>query len=564
MLYIRYDKPINQHTTKYSAYISFQYNPFYVEEIKKIPTRYWLPEKKEWEIPTTYINDIKKIDDVYELNELPEIDTSVLRPFNFKTQPEPHQIEGMLYMLNHESWLLGDGMGLGKTKQVIDLACYLKQYEGLKHCLVICGVNNLKYNFAEEIKKHSNESFCILGDKYRKGKAEISTKNKIDHLKDCPEEFFWITNIETMRLIKEGAGKSVRYNSPILIELNNYIKDGTLGLVVVDEIHMIKNPVSLQGRGVLKLKDTRKGGMSGTLLVNRPLDLYSPLSFVGALYQNYWQFQEEFTVKDIFGSIVGYKNTSKLQKVLDMYMLRRKKDILDLPPKIHSEVIIEMSKEERKLYDDILAFTKGECDKISNPVAVLAQLIRLRQVCCHTGLVSTQIVKSSKFDWLRENIQEFIDNGDKVIVYSMFRELAELGVGEFQEYNPLHIWGQMNQAELQHQIDQFQNGEGFQMLFGVIQAAGTGITLNEATKVIFLDLPWNRATMEQAEDRAHRIGTKKTVEVISLLMKDSYDEYLHKIIIRKGEMSDALVDGKDSRLYSYFLRCLFKEEEYND
>ena len=195
---------------------------------------------------------------------------------------------------------------------------------------------------------------------------------------------------------------------------------------------------------------------------------------------------------------------------------------------------------------------------------ILPKLTRMRQVLCHTGLVSTQVVKSTKFEKLRDILEEAQLTGEKVIVFSMFRELIEMALKEFEDMKPLHIWGQMNQIELQEQKDTFQNTPGFQVLFGQTMAAGTGHTLNEASIVVFLDLPWNKATMEQAEDRAHRIGTKHTVTVISLLMKDSYDELLNKMIIEKASFGDILVDGKDSKEFKKFIRCIFKEESYDE
>lgn len=242
-------------------------------------------------------------------------------------------------------------------------------------------------------------------------------------------------------------------------------------------------------------------------------------------------------------------------------MLRRTKELLDLPEKIPVVEYLEMSKDEQKLYNEILNATKKECDKISNPTMILSKLIRMRQVCCHTGLVSTKIVTSSKFERLKDILEEAKINNEKVIVFSMFRELIELAMKEFAEYKPLHIWGQMNQLELYEQVHAFQDNDDFKVLFGVIQAAGTGITLNKASTVVFLDLPWNRATMEQAEDRAHRIGTKKSVTIISLLMKDTYDEYLNKMVIEKGALGDILIDGKDPAEFKKFLRCIFKEGE---
>lgn len=556
MLYIRYDKPTNQAQTKYSAYVSFQYNPFYVEKIKELPTRYWIPDRKEWEIPTSLIGRLKEFeDDIKELNNCPESEIEIT-DLVFKTESFPHQIDGVKHGIVTNSWLLGDQQGLGKTKQMIDLAVWKKKHEGLKHCLIICGVNNLKYNWAEEIEKHSDENYCILGKRFvRNNKYEPSMEDRLNDLRDIPEEFFWITNIESLRCHKEGKF----WKSEIVFLINLFIAQGDISLIIVDEVHKAKNPTSAQGRGLLKLKGCPKIGLSGTLLVNKPLDLYVPLNLIDALKMNYYTFKGRYTTTDNWGHPNGYKNMFELQQLMDQHMLRRTKDLLDLPPKIYKQEYLEMSKEEKKLYDEIVTATKKECDLISNPTMVLAKLIRMRQVCCHTALVSSKVIKSSKFERLRDILEEAKDNNEKVIVFSMFRELLELAIDEFKEYEPLHIWGQMSQLELQEQKDTFQNTPGFQVIFGQMQAAGTGHTLNEASIVVFLDLPWNKATMEQAEDRAHRIGTKRTVTVISLLMKDSYDEILHKMIISKEAMANILVDGKNIKEFSKFLNMIFKE-----
>lgn len=556
MLYIRYDNRNKQILTKYSAYISFQYNPFYVEKIKELPSRFWHPERKEWEIPTSLVGEVQQIDDVQFLNELPE-EVINLDITEFKTKPLNHQIEGVKYGIENTSWLLGDQQGLGKTKQMIDLAVWKKHHEGLKHCLVICGVNNLKYNWLEEIYKHSDEDACILGKRFVKPNREPSMNDRIEDLKSCPNEFFWITNIETLRCTKDGRF----YKSEVVDRLNLYITNGDLGMVIVDEIHKCKNPTSAQGRGLLKLTGCPKIGLSGTLLVNKPLDLFVPLTFIGAIKNNFWQFKTRYVITNEFGGIIAYKNMTELRDILNANMLRRTKNLLDLPPKINQTIYLEMHKDERKLYNEIVTATRKECDLISNPTMILSKLIRMRQVCCHTGLVSSKIVRSTKFEKLRDILEEAKETGEKVIVFSMFRDIIELAMEEFKDFDPLHIWGQMNQLEIQNQKNEFQNGEGFKVLFGVIQAAGTGITLNEASIVVFLDLPWNKATMEQAEDRAHRIGTKKSVLVISLLMKDSYDEVLDKMIMQKAGMGEILVDGKDPKLFREFLGAIFNMKE---
>lgn len=562
MIYIRYGEPDKQNVNDFSAYLSFTYNPMYVEEIKKLPCRFWNPSRKEWEIPLNLVPMVKQFEpNIKELNEAPIFAPPAvvdIKELKFKTPSFPHQLEGVKYGIEHNNWLLGDQQGLGKTKQMIDLAVWKKEHNGLKHCLIICGVNNLKYNWIDEIKKHSDESGKAIG--FTKPGKEPTMNERIEDLKSKPEEFFWITNIETLRCHKEGRF----YKSEIVDTINEFIKDGELGLVIVDEIHKAKNPTSMQGRGLLKIKGCQKIGLSGTLLVNKPMDLYMPLSFIQALTMNYYQFMNRYTVQDIWGTPIGYQNMGELQELMNNNMLRRTKDLLDLPEKIHQDIYLEMSNDERRLYNEIVNATKKECDKISNPTLILPKLTRMRQVLCHTGLVSTQVVKSTKFEKLRDILEEAQLTGEKVIVFSMFRELIEMALKEFEDMKPLHIWGQMNQIELQEQKDTFQNTPGFQVLFGQTMAAGTGHTLNEASIVVFLDLPWNKATMEQAEDRAHRIGTKHTVTVISLLMKDSYDELLNKMIIEKASFGDILVDGKDSKEFKKFIRCIFKEESYDE
>lgn len=562
MIYIRYGEPDKQNVNDFSAYLSFTYNPMYVEEIKKLPCRFWNPSRKEWEIPLNLVPMVKQFEpDIKELNEAPIFAPPAvvdIKELKFKTPSFPHQLEGVKYGIEHNNWLLGDQQGLGKTKQMIDLAVWKKEHNGLKHCLIICGVNNLKYNWMDEIKKHSDENGKVIG--FTKPGKEPTMNERIEDLKSKPEEFFWITNIETLRCHKEGRF----YKSEIVDIINDFIKDGELGLVIVDEIHKAKNPTSMQGRGLLKIKGCQKIGLSGTLLVNKPMDLYMPLSFIQALTMNYYQFMNRYTVQDIWGTPIGYQNMGELQELMNNNMLRRTKDLLDLPEKIHQDIYLEMSNDERRLYNEIVNATKKECDKISNPTLILPKLTRMRQLLCHTGLVSTQVVKSTKFEKLRDILEEAQLTGEKVIVFSMFRELIEMALKEFEDMKPLHIWGQMNQIELQEQKDTFQNTPGFQVLFGQTTAAGTGHTLNEASIVVFLDLPWNKATMEQAEDRAHRIGTKHTVTVISLLMKDSYDELLNKMIIEKASFGDILVDGKDSKEFKKFIRCIFKEESYDE
>ncbi len=556
MMYLRYDKSIKC-KSDYSVFISFKWNQSYIDMVKSIPGRQWVEETKEWEIPYAYDYMLDSFGiQLIETNPRPTIKEKppvILDANEFKTKPYNYQLDGVMYGLTHDDWILGDVQGLGKTKQMIDLAVYKKNHEGMKHCLIICGVNNLKYNWVEEIATHSDEDSIILG--YRKKNQEPTTENKIKDLKSCPEPFFWITNIETIRAKKIAPR---RYDYGVADIINEQIRAGNIGMVVVDEIHKAKNPTSLQGRALLKINGCPKIGLSGTLLVSKPLDMYTPLHFINKMPMDYYHFQQRYVIKNYFGGIDGYKNMGELQDIVKRNMLRRDKSLLELPDKIRTPEYIEMSSEERKLYEEILSETKELCDKIPEITTKLAKLTRLRQICCHTALVSNNVWKSSKLERLKDILEDAKLNGEKVLVFSMFREYIKIALDEFKDMNPLHIWGQMNSEELNEQKDKFQNSEGFQVLFGQISAAGTGHTLNEASTVVFLDLPWDMATLEQAEDRAHRIGTKHTVNVILLMMKNTYDELLYKMILSKKGMGDILVDGKNLNVWKHFINCLFE------
>lgn len=561
MINVRYDKPQKQRTTEYSGYLSFKFDYSILEIIKALPVRFWLPEQKEWEVPTDVLPILREKMEVNELNELPGNTAKLnnLDKFEFKTKPFDHQLEGVKYGLEHKNWLLGDVQGLGKTKQMIDLACYKKQFEGIKHCLIICCVNNLKYNWKNEIEIHSDESAKILG--WRKPNKEPTMKDRLDDLGFIPGEFFWITNIETLRMKKEGRF----YKSIFVDTINQLIEQGEIGLVIADEIHKCKNSTSGQGRGLLGIKGCCKIGLSGTLLVNKPLDLYTPLKFIGAVNKNQWQFDHTYGLFDIFGNITGYQNLSEIQYIINNVMLRRKKDLLSLPEKLEKVEYIELNKEERKVYKDVEEAVRNEVtstiDKVKTPASILSKITRLRQVATCGSLISSTVKESSKLNRLKDILEEAKLNNEKVIVFTMFRQIAEICMEQFKEYEPLHIWGQMNQTELQQNVNKFQSSDKTEVLFNVIQAAGTGITLNTASIVVFLDLPWNYATMEQAEDRAHRIGTKHTVTIIRLISKDTYDERLWKKVISRGKMSDALIDMEDIKTVKPYLDCLFEEKE---
>ena len=169
-----------------NLFVTFDYNLDTLQVLRELPNRHYNKDTKEWEVPLNKLEYlVNHIDDNFEL--LPYAEEESMREyipndFKFKTEPFPHQIDGVEFGLNNDCWILGDDQGLGKTKQIIDLATILKRQGKIKHCLIICGVNSLKSNWFDEVSKHSDEKGYILGTRYLKnGKKQIgSVQDRID------------------------------------------------------------------------------------------------------------------------------------------------------------------------------------------------------------------------------------------------------------------------------------------------------------------------------------------------------------------------------------------------
>ena len=508
-------------------------------------------------------------------NEQVEINANIQPPrqpavtdvseLHFKTKPFKHQVEGVLHGLRTDKFLLADEQGLGKTKQAIDIAVNRKLKEGFKHCLIVCGVNSLKWNWVNEIKRHSNESVHILGTRVNaKGKVrEGSLKERLEDLQNGRDEFFLITNIESLRKPQQKKrvngrmqdielSETQKIQLAIINEIEKMTKDGTIGMVIFDEIHKAKNAQSQQGKAIHHLKSPYKIALTGTPLMNNPIDLYNILKWLDVERSSFYGFRNRYCIMGGYGGyeIVGYKNLKELQMKLDSVMLRRKKeDVLDLPPKIRQTEYVEMTAKQRQIYNEVLRGVRENLADIKLSPNPLAQLVRLRQATSHTGIISDTVQESAKFDRMKEIIEELVESNQKAIVFSNWTEVTDRALKELQDYNPAYITGDVK--DRQAQVEKFQNDDSCKVIIGTISAMGTGLTLTAASTVIFLDKPWNPANTVQAEDRAHRIGTTGTVNVITLVCKDTIDERIEEIIYEKSELSEGLVEGNDDVLRKF-------------
>lgn len=553
------EKLSNNILVKKSAFVSFDYNPDIVSFIKQMGTRVYNPDNHTWEMPINNIiglcnkfeNEEIQISGIYEDLHKQEFEIDIPKDFKFKTKPFAHQIDGVRFGLNKKKFLLCDDQGLGKTKQIIDFVGCLEKTDTINKVLIVCGVNSLKYNWQYEIGVHSDEKGWVLGTRFRKttGKAyEGSTKDKLDDLGNLPDCRYIITNIESLRAGAKKISKT-KYHFPIAEKLQELCKNGTISVIAFDECHKSKDPTSLQSRAMLLLSASYMSAMSGTPLMNNPLDLYFPIHWLGYEQHSLYQFKQHYCTFGGWGGsqVVGYKNLEEIRALMEEIMIRRlKSEVLDLPEKIRKIEYVDMTPKQNQIYKEVYNGVMSDLQKIKFSNNPLSMMIRLRQATGWTGIISDKVQESAKMDRMIELVQEIVASGQKAIIFSNWESMTEVAKEKLKSYNPAYITGATKADERMKEVDRFQTDDKCRVIIGTIGAMGTGLTLTAAQNVIFLDSPWNMALKAQAEDRAHRIGTKGTVNIITLVCKNTIDERIEELVEKKGQIADALVDGKAS------------------
>ena len=457
----------------------------------------------------------------------------------------------------------------GKTSEATNLALYNKSKYKFKHCLVICNVNTSKYNWEKEINGLHNctESAYILGSRKKRDGSisyNITGKQKIDDLvsghmygdTSSPVlPYFLVTNVESLR-IKEG--RKYVFTETII----DMIKSGTLNMIIIDEIHKNMSPTSMQGKQMLKIKKATNDAcmylpMTGTPIVKKPTDAFLPLKLIDAHnFNSYYTWCKEFCIYGGYGGyeILGYKNIPKLKAMIQCNMIRRlKSQVLDLPPTIKFDEYIENTPYQQKLYNNVRLSLLSEINQLMDLSNPMAKLLRLRQVNGSPELIDTDLHIDSdylkfnaKVKRLVEIVEEIHNRDEKVIIFSNWVEpLRTL----YKVLQPMYkhicsFTGTMKDVDREHHKQLFQTNPKYTILLGTIGAAGTTHTFTAANNVIFLDEPFNATDKQQAVDRTNRIGTKSSVNIYTLISKNTIDEKVHEIVYEKGMTADYIVDNK--------------------
>ena len=522
-------------TRKYSAYVPD--NSLYYDTLSQMSSYFYDDINELWEIPENKVQELKDRLSWFEYDIENEELLSVCE-FNLKTKAFSHQIEAIYYGMEHNKFHLGDEQGLGKTKECIDIAVLRKQKYNYQHCLVICGVATLKWNWKDEIETHSNEKCWIIGckkNKIGKNKGVLKDKGnaeKLEQLKNIPEPYFWVINIEALR------------DANIVKILQKYCKLGIINMIIGEEIHKMKNPTCSQSKGFLKLNADCQISVSGTPLVNNPVDLFVLFKWHGIETHTYTAFKNRYCVFGGFAGreIIGYQHLKELKDTLNKIQLRRyKKDVLDLPNKLPQTVYVEMGKQQEKIYNEVLLDLQKNIDLIMLNPNPLSQLTRLRQATACPSLLSSTISESVKLNKLEELVAEIAKNGEQCLVFSNWAQVCEIAVERLKKYNAKTYTGLTK--NLKAVETEFKENKKITALIGTIKQMGTGLTFTNCNYVIFLDSPWTQADKDQCIDRTHRIGQTKDVTIITLGCANTIDEKVEKIVKSKGLLSNAIVDN---------------------
>ena len=496
------------------------------------PTHTWLPKQINGED----VQVTKVAEEVIE----PDADKV---DFTFwKTEPYQHQKDFLIYAQAHSKQLLLDQPGLGKTKQSLDLIANRIRAGQIKKALIIVGVSSLQYNWLSEVSKHTDLRGYILGTR-AVGKSALRTKigsgkDKVDDVNrmDKSSAQVIITNIESLR------------NDNIVAALQKQISSRVLGMIVVDEVHKCKNPKAKQTKGLLELNTHYKLGLTGTPIVNSPVDLFAMMKWLGRRVPPKSYFESKYCIKGGFQDkqIVGYKKTEDLSYDLSCWSLRRtKEECLDLPEKTVQTIHFDLLPEQAKLYREVQKDLRERSSDIMASASPMGQLVGLKKVTsCPPRVLDTYPPEAcAKLEALLDIVEEVVGSGQKIVIFCYHVFTIEYLNWALHKhgYNPALIYGAIDNEVRDANVRAFQTIPECNIILGNYQTMGTGINLTASSTIVEYELPWTAADEEQAQDRCHRIGQHHPVNIIRLVTNRTYDSVNEEIVDGKGALAQDII-----------------------
>lgn len=453
--------------------------------------------------------------------------TSYNLDFHFDSILRPYQKVGFKWLMNLANYGLGgilaDEMGLGKTIQIIAL---LNHDETDKPSLIVTPAS-LIYNWEYEFKQFAPNSNVTVID------GNISERKEA--IKNIKGKQFIITSYDYLKRDIE------------------FYHDLKFRFCVIDEAQNIKNQTTKNAISVKTINAEVNFALTGTPIENALSDLWSIFDFIlPGYFKTYDKFKKDYEV-----DIVKNNNDDKLKslaKQIAPFILRRtKKEVLsELPPKVEQVIYAKMDEEQKQVYQALLLSAKRKIlDPNANKFVILSYLTRLRQICCDPNLIyDSYIGESPKLELTATLVQESIEAGHKILIFSQFTSMLDLISKKLDDLKIpyLTLIGETPTKERLELVNKFNNDDNTKVFLISLKAGGLGLNLTSADMIIHYDPWWNVSAENQASDRAHRIGQTKTVQVMKLIMKDSIEEKIIKLQERKKNLVDQVINDEEKLL----------------
>ena len=364
------------------------------------------------------------------------------------------------------------------------------------------------------------------------------------------------TLAERKRLIEEIDNYDLIITSYDLLkrDIELYKEENyTFKYIIADEAQYLKNSNTKNAKAIKEIKAETRYALTGTPIENSLAELWSIFDFImpGYLftYRKFKNIYETPIVKED-----DEQAMAKLKMLIEPFVLRRnKKEVLtELPEKTVTVLNNEMNEEQQNLYLTYLARAKQEiAEKVeidgfeNSQMQILAALTRLRQICCHPSLfVEGYNEGSSKLEQCIEIIEEAINGGHKILLFSGYTSMFEIIEKELKKRNIKYfkLTGATKVDERMKMVDEFNENSNIKLFLISLKAGGTGLNLTGADMVIHYDPWWNISTENQATDRAYRIGQKNNVQVYKLITKNSIEEKIYELQEKKAKLADSMLD----------------------
>lgn len=456
-----------------------------------------------------------------------------------------YQVQGYKWLrtLAHYGFggILADDMGLGKTLQAITLLLAAKEENELGTSLIVCPAS-LVYNWLEEFNRYAPQlkAEVIVGTQKERA-LKIADADKYDVL---------ITSYDLLkRDIAEYEGLTFNYQ-------------------FIDEAQFIKTHTTAAAKSVKTIRAMHKFALTGTPIENRLSELWSIFDYLmpGFLYE-YESFKRDLETPIVKGG--DEQAANRLKQMVGPFILRRlKQEVLtELPDKIEEVRMVRMDEKQQKLYDGQVVRTLNFVESQSkenlakSKIQVLAEITRLRQICCDPSLLFEDYTeRSAKRELCLETVKTAIEGEHKVLIFSQFTSVLELLEKDLQEsgINYFVLTGQTSKEKRLELVRKF-NSDDVPVFLISLKAGGTGLNLVGADVVIHYDPWWNVAAQNQATDRAHRIGQEKVVSVYKLIVKGTIEEKILKLQEDKSNLAEEILNSAGAHL----ITDMSKEELLN-